>query len=216
MCQGIFGCGLEATQSLTLFLFHGYKYLLPGSESMTHARLVEKAVQWLRRYRCGVVLSEQACVSGEMPDAIGWKRACHSVLVECKITRSDFLADRDKPFRLKPDQGVGCERFYLVPAGLVRREDLPQGWGLLELRRSRIETAHPSAKKFRTTIGFGYEMNLLLASLRRVEVRIEPQSITDFLKWKNRMAEYNRGTMPEGLTPAEEEHNLFLEGPPVC
>ena len=37
------------------------------------------------------------------------------------------------------------------------------------------------------------EMNLLLASLRRVEVRIEPQTITDFLKWKNRMAEYNGG-----------------------
>ena len=79
---------------------------------MTHAQLVEKAVRWLRRYRCGVVLSEQACVSGEMPDAIGWKRACHSVLVECKVTRSDFLADRAKPFRLKPEQGVGCERFY--------------------------------------------------------------------------------------------------------
>ena len=42
---------------------------------MTHAQLVEKAVRWLRSYRCGVVLSEQACVSGEMPDAIGWKRA---------------------------------------------------------------------------------------------------------------------------------------------
>ena len=84
---------------------------------MTHPQLVEKAVRWLRRYRCGVVLSEQACVSGEMPDAIGWKRACHSVLVECKVTRSDFLADRGKPFRLKPEQGVGCERFYLAPAG---------------------------------------------------------------------------------------------------
>ena len=82
---------------------------------MTHAQLVEKAVRWLRRYRCGVVLSEQACVSGEMPDAIGWKRACHSVLVECKVTRADFLADRAKPFRLKPEQGVGCERFYLTP-----------------------------------------------------------------------------------------------------
>jgi hypothetical protein len=54
-------------------------------------------------------------------------------------------------------------------------------------------------------------MNLLLASLRRVEVRIEPQSITDFLKWKNRMAEYNRGTLPEGLTASEEESNVFLE-----
>ena len=177
---------------------------------MTHAQLVEKAVHWLRRYRCGVVLSEQACVSGEMPDAIGWKRACHSVLVECKVTRSDFLADRAKPFRLKPEQGVGCERFYLVPAGLLRREELPQGWGLLELNRGRIETVQSSAKNLRTDTGFRYEMNLLLASLRRVEVRVEPQSITDFLKWKNRMAEYNRGTLPEGLVAEHEEGNGFL------
>jgi hypothetical protein len=42
-------------------------------------------------------------------------------------------------------------------------------------------------------------------------VRIEPQSITDFLKWKNRMAEYNRGTLPKGLNAAEEELNVFLE-----
>ena len=178
---------------------------------MNHAQLVEKAVRWLRRYRCGVILSEQACVSGEMPDAIGWKRACHSVLVECKVTRSDFLADRAKPFRLKPTHGVGCERFYLVPAGLIRHEELPAGWGLLELRSGRIETAHPSDKNLRSVIGFRYEMNLLLASLRRVEVRVEPQSITDFLKWKNRMAEYNRGTLPEGLASPEEELNVFLE-----
>jgi hypothetical protein len=54
-------------------------------------------------------------------------------------------------------------------------------------------------------------MNLLLASLRRVEVRVEPQSITDFLKWKNRMAEYNRGSLPEGLTSVDEELNVFLQ-----
>ena len=178
---------------------------------MTHAQLVAKAVHWLRRYRCGVVLSEQACASGEMPDAIGWKSACHSVLVECKVTRSDFLADRAKPFRVKPEQGVGCERFYLAPAGLLRREELPAGWGLLELRHNKIEITQPSAKNLRTATGFRYEMNLLLASLRRVEVRVEPQSITDFLKWKNRMAEYNRGTLPEGLVSAQEELNVFLE-----
>jgi hypothetical protein len=178
---------------------------------MTHAQLVEKAVRWLRHYRCGVVLSEQACVSGEMPDALGWKRACHSVLVECKVTRADFLADRAKPVRLKPEQGVGCERFYLVPARLLRREELPQGWGLLEYQSGKIETTHPSAKNLRSATGFRYEMNLLLASLRRVELRVEPQSITDFLKWKNRMAEYNRGTLPEGLPSAEEEPNVFLE-----
>jgi hypothetical protein len=178
---------------------------------MTHAQLVEKAVHWLRRYRCGVVLSEQACVSGEMPDAIGWKRACHSVLVECKVTRADFLADRSKPFRMEPGDGVGCERFYLVPSGLVRREELPTGWGLLEYRGGRIENTKPSANDLRSATGFRYEMNLLLASLRRVEVRVEPQSITDFLKWKNRMAEYNRGTLPQGLEAEEEEANVFLD-----
>jgi hypothetical protein len=182
--------------------------------AMTHAQLVQLAVKWLRRARCGVVLSEQACLSGEMPDAIGWKRACHSVVVECKISRADFLADRDKPFRKDPKQGLGCERFYLAPAGLIRREELPAGWGLLEVRNRSVELVHSSAKDLRSQTGFRYEMNLLLASLRRVEVRIEPQSITDFLKWKNRMAEYNRGSMPEGITVPEEEPNHFLEALP--
>lgn len=183
---------------------------------MTHAQLVERAVRWLRGYRCGVVLSEQACVSGEMPDAIGWKRACHSVLVECKVTRADFLADRAKPFRLKPEKGVGSERFYMTPPGLVKMEELPAGWGLLEYRRGQVELLRTSAKNLRTAVGFRNEMNLLLASLRRVEVRIEPQSITDFLKWKNRMAEYNRGTLPEGITATEEEPNGFLEPEIPC
>jgi hypothetical protein len=98
----------------------------------------------------------------------------------------------------------------------VKVEELPVGWGLLELRRGRVEIVHPSAKNLRTAKGFGYEMNLLLASLRRVEVRIEPQSITDFLKWKNRMAEYNRGTLPEGLEEVEEELNVFLEPEVPC
>ena len=177
---------------------------------MTHAALVRKAVEWLRSYRCGVVLSEQACVSGEMPDAIGWKRTCHSVLVECKISRADFLADRAKPFRQKADSAVGCERFYLAPDALVRPEELPAGWGLLELHNRKIEMIRASRKNLRSEEGFRCEMNLLLASLRRVEIRIEPQTITEFLKWQNRMAEYNGGQIPEGVTPPEKEENPFL------
>jgi hypothetical protein len=173
--------------------------------------MVQKAVAWLRSYRCGVVLSEQACLSGEMPDAIGWKRACHSVLVECKISRADFLADRDKPFRRKQELGLGCERFYLTPSAMLRPEELPAGWGLLECHSRKITVRRPAAKNLRTATGFRYEMNLVLASLRRVEIRIEPQNLTDFLKWKNRLADYNRGALPEGIVPAEEEANFFLE-----
>ena len=181
------------------------------SSRVTHPQLVERAVQWLRHYGCGLVLSEQSATSGETPDAIGWKRACHSVVVECKVARADFLADLEKPFRRRSELGMGCERFYLAPAGLVRPGELPAGWGLLETRGRRIGMACASRKELRSLKAFHYEMNLLLASLRRVEIRIEPQSITDFLKWKNRMAEYNRGRLPEGIQPREMERNAFLQ-----
>jgi len=164
----------------------------------------------LRKYRCGIVLSEQACVSGEMPDAIGWKRACHSVIVECKISRADFFSDREKPFRQNSELGLGCERFYLTPAGLLHSEELPRGWGLLESVKRKVHIIRRSARNLRTPIGFHHEMNLLLASLRRVEIRIEPQTITDFLKWKNRMTEYNGGASPQGLLAEQLEPNRFL------
>jgi hypothetical protein len=157
------------------------------------------------------VLSEQACVSGEMPDAIGWKRTNHSVVVECKVSRGDFVADRAKPFRQRPETGLGCERFYLVMDDLIEAEELPPGWGLLQFRRGKIERVRGSAKNFRSQAGLVYEMNLLLASLRRVEIRIAPQTVTEFLKWKNRMADYNGGGLPQGLTPAADEPNFFLD-----
>jgi hypothetical protein len=178
---------------------------------MDHAQLVEQAVAWLRSYRCGVVLSEQACVNGEVPDAIGWKRANHSVLVECKVSRSDFLADRVKPFREKSAMGLGRERYYLVPAGLITLQELPEGWGLLEYRNRKVEVSKPSSRNLRSAKGLDFEMNLLLASLRRVEIRIEPESITEFLKWKNRLARYNQGGLPKGIASISEEPNYFLE-----
>jgi len=179
---------------------------------MTHAQLVRLAEQWLRlRYRCGIVLSEQSCASGETPDVIGWKGKCRSVLVECKVSRADFLADREKPFRRDPSQGMGCERFYLAPAGLIQKSELPQGWGLLECKGREIAIAYkPARRSQRGETGLMWEMNLLLASLRRVEVRIEPQTITDFLKWKNRLIEYNGGRLPEGVTAPELEPNVHL------
>jgi hypothetical protein len=177
---------------------------------MTHEHLVRRAVAWLRRYGCGVVLSEQSCTSGETPDAIGWKRGCHSVVVECKISRADFLADREKPFRKTPETAMGCERFYLARAGMLSAGELPAGWGLLAISGREIQVGVPSCKKLRSAAGFRHEMNLLLASLRRVEVRIEPQSITDFLKWKNRMAAYNGGRLPQGVMATPEEGNPYV------
>ena len=93
---------------------------------------------------------------------------------------------------------------------MISTKELPLAWGLLEVLGRKITIVHKSRKDLRTLKGFANEMNLLLASLRRVELRIEPQTITDFLKWKNRMARYNGGILPTGLTGDEAEQNLYL------
>ena len=182
------------------------------SSAAKHAQLVARAEEWLRyKYGCAIILSEQSCASGEVPDVIGWKNMCQSVLVECKVSRSDFLADANKPFRLRPEEGLGGKRFYMAPAGMIAGEDLPEYWGLLECKgREVVMTVKPGRQDLRTMTGLMKEMNLLLASLRRVEVRIEPRTITEFLKWKNRMAEYNGGRLPKGIAPAEQEPISYL------
>ena len=183
-----------------------------ASHEARHAQLIFRTVEWLRRhYKCGIILSEQYCATGEVPDVIAWKGFCKSVLVECKVSRADFLADAGKPFRIKPGEGMGCQRLYMAPAGTICAEELPKHWGLLELHGREVRiSVKPARADLRSEVGLMKEMNLLLASLRRVEVRIEPQTITDFLKWKNRLAEYNGGQLPEGITAPDDEPNPHL------
>lgn len=105
---------------------------------MTHSELNAIAVKWLLRARsakgpgCHVAFQEVSDTSGaERCDAWGyswgWRPA--SVLVEVKVSRSDFLADRKKPHRQAG--GVGVYRYFMCPEGLINLDDLPYGWGLL-------------------------------------------------------------------------------------
>src|SRR3990167_3988831 len=71
---------------------------------MNHAELCGRAATWLRsKYRCDPVLTRVASCR-EVPDAIGWssrfgKRG--SVVIECKTTKADFYADKEKYIRYK-------------------------------------------------------------------------------------------------------------------
>ena len=67
------------------------------------------------------------------------------------MSRADFLADRDKPFRQKQELGLGCERFYLDAfQDCFDLKDLPPGWGLLEVRKRKVEVIRRSARDLRT------------------------------------------------------------------
>jgi len=109
---------------------------MTGAMSVTHAELVEGARRWLlntARWRCPVVVTEIATLVSETPDVLGFGPG-YSVLVECKTSRSDFAADAQKSFRRFPEGGMGTWRYYLAPEGVLKFEDLPDGWGLLSMR----------------------------------------------------------------------------------
>ena len=97
---------------------------------MTHDELVTLAMRWLALHRYRVILAEPG-YKDERPDAIGFKSG-FSLMVECKSTRSDFLADKHKPFRQNPELGVGKLRVYLINPGIAKPEELPEKWWLLE------------------------------------------------------------------------------------
>jgi len=113
----------------------------------------------------------------------------HSVLVECRYLGPTSSPTEAKPFARIRNSGRQRAASILHPRGLIRPDELPPGW-LLEHHNRQIKMLCASRKKSaHTNEGFRCEMNLLLASLRRVEIRIEPKRLPEFLKWKNRMAE---------------------------
>ncbi|HHH9441343.1 TPA: hypothetical protein ACP32N_003282 [Pseudomonas aeruginosa] len=66
--------------------------------------------------------------SRERPDVLAFRQTA-SAVIEVKVSRADFRADRDKPERTAG--GLGNYRFFLCPEGMIHPEDLPRRWGLL-------------------------------------------------------------------------------------
>ena len=117
-----------------------YDEIIMINDKPTHSELVDIAVRWLTNHRrCPVVFAELVCANdlGMVPDAIGWYGKW-SILVECKTSRADFLADRKKPIHIKGCAAPGQERWYLVPAGLVGLGEVPEGWFLAEVDEKRM------------------------------------------------------------------------------
>ena len=134
--------------------------------TMNHGELVERAASWLlNTRRCGVVITEMGSSSPEHPDAIGWN-GLESTVVECKASRADFRADAGKWHRRLTGDSMGTQRYFLAVSGLIKLEELPEGWGLLEIRGSRVFI---TGSAVRTPVSSrAFEVQLLTSALRRM------------------------------------------------
>ncbi|WP_110693329.1 hypothetical protein [Salinicola halophyticus] len=147
---------------------------------MDHSELCLRAEKWLRNaIGCGVTFDDRfqaATHNGEQPDAIGWRDGL-SFLVEVKVSRADFLADRKKRFRNDPTLGMGDWRFYLCPPGMILPSELPEGWGLLYCHDKKVEKVHGVPNNTQYWMGRPFngnklpEMQLMYSALRRLKLR---------------------------------------------
>lgn len=106
---------------------------------LSHDELVRSGEATLRvAYACVWVVTEPKVhplhPCRELPDVIGWTMSGTSYLIECKRTRRDFLGElKQKQSRIWSDRGMGQNRYYLAPENLIDIDELPVGWGLLEV-----------------------------------------------------------------------------------
>jgi len=149
--------------------------------TLTHRDLIDSAYRWVLGKSCGFAFKELRSIENECADVIGFGSWSHSILIEVKVSRSDFHADKRKPFRIDPKKGMGRYRFYCCPTNMLKVSDLPDNWGLIYVNeKGRARCVHnPYTKNPEVSNiwkgGFEYnqiaERSLMYSALRRLHLR---------------------------------------------
>ena len=160
-------------------------------------------VRWLGR-RCSVVLYEFATAADENPDVIGWASGAGSVLIECKLNRSDFLRDTKKTVRKNPRAGMGQRRYYLCPTDVIQVKELPPKWGLLWITKGQVIVMREARGHAERNLVA--EVQFLSSMLRRAQIRIGTRPLSEWLRGENRF-EAKRGISPIKTSPLKAELN---------
>ena len=147
--------------------------------SQLHDEICLRAAKFLKSNGFSVAFDDRfqaSTTTGELPDAIGFRNGV-SCLIEVKVSRSDFLADKKKHFRKKPETGMGDWRFFMCPPDVIKPEDLPHGWGLLYVYPKQIRKIKgfpPNTQWFYSKPFTGNkqaECDFMYSALRRVQIR---------------------------------------------
>ena len=136
---------------------------------MTHKELVNRAFKWIRdrNMGCTVAMKELKTWNNETPDIIGFWSGGKSMLIECKASRNDFLADKHKHFRKSAELGMGDTRYFLAEDGIIKPEDLQDGWGLLKITEHQIREIKESSV---FPANKNAELTMMISVLRRLEI----------------------------------------------
>lgn len=97
-------------------------------------------------------VEEEVTLAGRRLDVVAFNlwgaRSYRTVGFELKVSRGDWMRELANFQKAGEWIAVVDEFFVVAPGGIVRPDELPVGWGLLELRGSRMFTkAHPQVQR---------------------------------------------------------------------
>ena len=141
-----------------------------------HLELFQLAGQWLKKHskniivpNCSTVVVDMVTAVQEIPDVLGWCSWC-SVMIEVKVSRTDFLKDAQKSFRINPSTGVGNLRYYLCPVDLINANEIPENWGLLYVTpNNKIEIIQKATQQKPNLTA---ERTILLSLINRINCKL--------------------------------------------
>ena len=81
---------------------------------------------------------------------------------EVKVSRADFLSDLRHPVKLAAYRAIASHIYFACPEGLIRREELPAGYGLLYERADGTWSTVKRPRKSAVQLSTWHWMNLLL------------------------------------------------------
>lgn len=156
---------------------------------MTHRELIEIGYKWCLN-KCAFAFKDLVTMNLEIPDVIGFN-SDGTFLLEAKTSKNDFLNENKKWARKNPQYGMGDWRFYITKKGLLKIEELPDMWGLIEVNEkgnARIKY-NPFGKGNiyyrwkRNEKNKQAEYQMMFSALRR----IQEQNLMDYIYPKNKI-----------------------------
>lgn len=148
---------MSATKSLH------YQLCCEGAKYIIQPRAAEL---WQSQNMLSTV--ELVCYGTELTDVYATNRET-STIIEVKTSHADFLNDRKKYARSKEAETarhqLGNFRYYLCPEGVIKPEELPEGWGLLYWDGRKVSKIVPAPKVWETN--HKYDMFVLCSIISR-------------------------------------------------
>jgi len=194
--------------------------------NQTHTDIIEAAFYWIHNAgKCAFAFKDMSSTTFEIPDVLGFRDSGGtSILIECKASRGDFLADKKKQFRQVPEMGMGKYRFYCCPTNMIKKEELPPKWGLIYVGKTGygravvnpMKPAYPGKSSFPDR-NKESEMRMMFTALRYVERGVDLEksiSIGRYIcqfDWAipNKMPEYPEEVAKRKQTTVKELEDLI-------